>query len=351
MRRQPVAAPTAFASTPGTSSPAHGAGAHLWRAATEWQRQARAALEPLGLTHAQSLLLAAAAWHTRDRRAVPLTQAMLGADTGVDPAMTSEVLRTLEDRGLLQRVPHPEDGRARVIRVSPAGRRLAQRAMQAVVRVDRDYFGVPSEALRALQLQLGATTLAATSSAPFATRSARASDTAESPLALRHASADSRYGRVLMAASPNGVCFAQFGANEAALQQALHEAFPDALLSAAPAGDVLHSWLDAYVAYLAGGSVTPTLPLELSGTPLQQSVWSYLQSLPRGATVTYTDVARGVGKPSAVRAVASACGANRVAVLVPCHRVVRSDGGLGGYRWGLDRKRALLAAEGARLVA
>ncbi len=351
MRRESVLPSTSVTSTPADSAPTQGAGAQLWRAATEWQRQARAALEPLGLTHAQHLLLASAAWQARDRGAPPLTQAMLGADAGVDPAMTSEVLRTLEERGLLQRVPHPEDGRARVIRVSAAGRRLAQRAVQAVMYVDREYFGAPSDALRALTLHLGSTTMAATSPTSIAARTERITDTAASPLALRHASANSRYGRVLMAASPKGVCFAQFGADEAALQQALHEAFPGAMLSPAPADDVLHGWLDAYAAYLAGASVAPAFPLELPGTPLQQAVWSYLQSLPRGTTVTYTDVARGVGKPSAVRAVASACGANRVAVLVPCHRVVRTDGGLGGYRWGLERKRALLAAEGARLVA
>jgi O-6-methylguanine DNA methyltransferase len=333
-----------------TASPAEGTGAHLWRAATEWQRQARAALEPLGLTHAQFLLLASAAWHTRDRHAPPLTQAMLGADTGVDPAMTSEVLRTLEDRALLTRVPHPEDGRARAIRVTAAGRRAAQRAVQAVERVDADYFGAPSEALRALRRRLDADVRSPARDASIERERAFHGETAASE-SLRYASMNSRYGRVLMAASTQGVCFAQFGENEAALLRALHDSFPDAVLNAAPEGDMLHDWLQSYASYLAGASQRPAFPLALPGTPLQQAVWAYLQSLPRGATVTYTDVARGVGRPSAVRAVASACGANRVAVLVPCHRVVRTDGGLGGYRWGLDRKRALLEAEGATLAA
>jgi O6-methylguanine-DNA--protein-cysteine methyltransferase len=223
---------------------------------------------------------------------------MLGADTGVDPAMTSEVLRTLEDRALLTRVPHPEDGRARAIRVTAAGRRAAQRAVQAVERVDADYFGAPSEALRALRRRLDADVRSPARDASIERERAFHGETAASE-SLRYASMNSRYGRVLMAASTQGVCFAQFGENEAALLRALHDSFPDAVLNAAPEGDMLHDWLQSYASYLAGASQRPAFPLALPGTPLQQAVWAYLQSLPRGATVTYTDVARGVGRPSA----------------------------------------------------
>ena len=86
---------------------------------------------------------------------------------------------------------------------------------------------------------------------------------------------------------------------------------------------------------------------EMSGTPFQQKVWSYLRTIPRGETRTYAEVAKGIGHPRAIRAVASACARNEHAVVVPCHRVIRSDGGLGGYRWGVERKRRLLELEGA----
>jgi AraC family transcriptional regulator of adaptative response/methylated-DNA-[protein]-cysteine methyltransferase len=91
--------------------------------------------------------------------------------------------------------------------------------------------------------------------------------------------------------------------------------------------------------------------LDLRGTAFQVRIWRFLLSIPDAAVVSYGEVAKGVGQPKAVRAAASACAANRIAVLVPCHRVLRGDGGLGGYRWGLDRKRALIEAERHRMAA
>src|SRR5690606_27040468 len=105
---------------------------------------------------------------------------------------------------------------------------------------------------------------------------------------------------------------------------------------------------DALVAHLDAEGPRPELPLDLRGTAFQIKVWRFLLQVPEGEVMSYGEVAAGIGQPAAVRAVASACGANRVAVLVPCHRVLRGDGGIGGYRWGVARKRALLARERAR---
>ena len=104
----------------------------------------------------------------------------------------------------------------------------------------------------------------------------------------------------------------------------------------------LDEWMSALEAHLSSDTPLPELPLDLRGTAFQVRVWSFLTTLPPGQTVSYTQVAEGIGQPSATRAAASACGKNRVAVLVPCHLVLRSDGSLGGYRWGTDRKAALL---------
>lgn len=101
----------------------------------------------------------------------------------------------------------------------------------------------------------------------------------------------------------------------------------------------------ALAAHLEGFAPRPDLPLDLKGTAFQIRVWRFLLSIPDGDVVSYAELADGIGSPAAVRAAASACGANRIAVLIPCHRVLRSDGALGGYRWGLARKRALLDRE------
>jgi AraC family transcriptional regulator of adaptative response/methylated-DNA-[protein]-cysteine methyltransferase len=104
-------------------------------------------------------------------------------------------------------------------------------------------------------------------------------------------------------------------------------------------------WVEALRAHLAGGEPLPELPLAVRASAFRLKVWRYLQSIPAGTTRSYTEVARGIGRKSAVRAVASACAANPLAVVIPCHRVIRADGELGGYRWGTDRKRRLLARE------
>jgi AraC family transcriptional regulator of adaptative response/methylated-DNA-[protein]-cysteine methyltransferase len=157
-----------------------------------------------------------------------------------------------------------------------------------------------------------------------------------------------RLGWLAMAATARGVCFAQFGNDADELRAELAREFPKATLLASDADVPLDAWIAALDAHLSRAVPAPALPLDLRGTAFQMRVWRFLQGIPLGETRSYADVAQAIGAPKATRAVGTACGANRVAVLVPCHRVLRGDGSLGGYRWGLDRKRALLAAETAR---
>jgi AraC family transcriptional regulator, regulatory protein of adaptative response / methylated-DNA-[protein]-cysteine methyltransferase len=150
-------------------------------------------------------------------------------------------------------------------------------------------------------------------------------------------------GAILVAASARGVCAITLGDDPEQLVRDLQDRFPRAnLIGADPA-------FEALVAQVVGFVEAPrrglTLPLDLRGTAFQQRVWQALSEIPPGTTASYAEVATRIGAPAAVRAVAQACGQNPVAVAIPCHRVVRSDGQLSGYRWGVERKRALLARE------
>lgn len=164
---------------------------------------------------------------------------------------------------------------------------------------------------------------------------------------ISYASAPCALGLVMMGATDRGLCFVQFGDSEAELLAMLHAEFPAAELAPMPASTrgEFDRWMQALSAHLDGTPDAPTLPLDLRGTALQMKVWAYLQQIPSGELRSYAEVAAAVGEPRAVRAVASACGRNRVGVFVPCHRVIRGDGGIGGYKWGLPRKRALIDAE------
>ena len=155
-------------------------------------------------------------------------------------------------------------------------------------------------------------------------------------------------GTMLMAATARGVCFVHLGDNETTLFAALRTEYPRALLvhSNAEQSPELDVWIDALNRHLSEGAARPhDIPLDLRGTAFQLRVWRFLLSIKDGDVVSYAEAAAGINQPNAVRAAASACGANNVAVLVPCHRVLRGDGALGGYRWGVDRKRALLDRE------
>ncbi|MDJ0778347.1 MAG: methylated-DNA--[protein]-cysteine S-methyltransferase [Gammaproteobacteria bacterium] len=157
-------------------------------------------------------------------------------------------------------------------------------------------------------------------------------------------------GPLLMAATDRGVCFAQFGDACDRLRQQLRDEFPGAEILAYDGrdGHELDRWIDALDAYMQNRQPRPDLPLDLRGTAFQVRVWEFLLSLQDGDVASYAEVAAGIERPGAARAAASAIGRNRIAVLVPCHRILRGDGGIGGYRWGVERKRALLDAERAR---
>jgi len=162
---------------------------------------------------------------------------------------------------------------------------------------------------------------------------------------IRYMTADSPLGRMLIAATDRGICAIQFGRTDSELLEGLKREFPFAVRKA-DQGE-LGSWVDALLRHMRGKDLNSALPLDIRATAFQRRVWTYLQSIPFGATKSYSDVAKAIGKPRACRAVARACATNPVAVAIPCHRVVREDGSMGGYRWGVARKKALLEMERA----
>lgn len=160
---------------------------------------------------------------------------------------------------------------------------------------------------------------------------------------------DTAFGQLLMAATVRGVCLVEFGDSERELVARLQAEFPRAELTMASeaAREPLDAWMAALDAHVVERAPRPELPLDLRGTAFQIKVWRFLLSVKPGRVVSYGEIAAEIGHPDAVRAVGTACGANRIAVLVPCHRALRADGSLGGYRWGLERKRVLLDKERA----
>ncbi|MGC1647876.1 MAG: bifunctional DNA-binding transcriptional regulator/O6-methylguanine-DNA methyltransferase Ada [Candidatus Sulfotelmatobacter sp.] len=161
--------------------------------------------------------------------------------------------------------------------------------------------------------------------------------------AIRYTCADSPLGRMLIAATECGICSIQFALSDGELMAGLKREFPFAARKADEGG--LQSWVSALLRHMRGKDADASLPLDIRATAFQRRVWAYLQSIPFGATRSYSQVAKGIGRPSAVRAVARACATNPVAVAIPCHRVVRQDGSMGGYRWGIERKKTLLELE------
>lgn len=163
-------------------------------------------------------------------------------------------------------------------------------------------------------------------------------------LALRFTTLASAFGRVLIAATERGVCAVSLGEDDAGLVAGLKDEFPH---TAALERDdeALRAWAEPVIRYLDGVHAHPTVPVDLQGTDFQRRVWKTLQQIPFGETRTYADVAAMLGRAGAVRAVAGACAGNHVALVVPCHRVVRKDGAVGGYRWGVHRKERLLQQE------
>ncbi|HEX8921449.1 MAG TPA: methylated-DNA--[protein]-cysteine S-methyltransferase, partial [Pyrinomonadaceae bacterium] len=160
---------------------------------------------------------------------------------------------------------------------------------------------------------------------------------------ISYAVVECHLGRLLVAGTESGVCSVQFGAEDEALETALRAEYPAASISRDDAG--LSSWVEELLSHLEGSQPDLALPLDLQATAFQTRVWEELRRIPYGSTRSYAKVAEAIGQPTATRAVARACATNPVALLTPCHRVVREGGQLGGYRWGIERKEKLLEME------
>jgi AraC family transcriptional regulator of adaptative response/methylated-DNA-[protein]-cysteine methyltransferase len=162
---------------------------------------------------------------------------------------------------------------------------------------------------------------------------------------ISYAIEDCSFGFVLVAATTKGVCAIFLGDDPRALADDLQKRFPEAVLTGGDAD------FERLVADVIGSIEAPglavDLPLDVQGTAFQRHIWQALRAIPLGETASYADIARAIGAPKSVRAVAGACAANSIAIVIPCHRVVKTDGGLSGYRWGVARKRALLEREKA----
>lgn len=157
--------------------------------------------------------------------------------------------------------------------------------------------------------------------------------------------ANSSLGKVLVGTTDRGVSAVYLGEREGALVEALRKEYPKAEIARADGAS--ETWLKEILQRIEGSAPRMDLPLDVKATAFQRRVWQELQRIPRGSTRTYTQVARALGKPRSVRAVARACATNPVSIVVPCHRVIRTDGNLAGYRWGLQRKQKLLERESA----
>ena len=166
---------------------------------------------------------------------------------------------------------------------------------------------------------------------------------------ISYVTVDSALGRMMIGATDRGLCFVQFAASDEALLANLRAEYPQARIQpmAEPYPEQFAAWMQALEQHVRGQQPRLDLPLDLRATAFQMKVWQYLQSIPYGSVQSYAEVARGLGQPHAARAVARACAANRVALVIPCHRVIRGTGEMAGYRWGVERKRTLLDQERA----
>ncbi len=170
-------------------------------------------------------------------------------------------------------------------------------------------------------------------------------------LSISYTVANCSLGRVLVAGTNNGLCFVALGESDKKLVSHLENEYPNAVISPGNDSVGVNTWISKILEYLEGK--TPlgqaSLPIDVTATAFQMRVWKELQNIPYGTTLSYNEVAERVGNPRAYRAVANACASNRVPLVIPCHRVVRKNGDLGGYRWGMERKRKLLAMEAEKV--
>lgn len=163
---------------------------------------------------------------------------------------------------------------------------------------------------------------------------------------IRYTIVDSPFGKLLVGATDRGVCAVALGDNDDALVRKVQADFPRAEMER---GDDAHrDWIAEIVNSIGAGNFAFGVPLDMQGTVFQQQVWALLRKIPAGRTRSYSEIAAALGNPRATRAVAQACASNRIAVVIPCHRVVRNDGALGGYKWGVERKKTLLERERRR---
>jgi AraC family transcriptional regulator of adaptative response/methylated-DNA-[protein]-cysteine methyltransferase len=160
---------------------------------------------------------------------------------------------------------------------------------------------------------------------------------------IRYTITESPFGRLLIAATDKGVCAIQFANSDDELEHGLRHEFPFANRRRDDAG--MQKWKEQLLRRMKGQKLHAALPIDIQATAFQRRVWAYLQSIPFGDTRSYSQVAKGIGQPTACRAVARACATNPVAIAIPCHRVVRGSGEMGGYRWGAERKKAILEVE------
>ncbi|MFQ3786288.1 bifunctional DNA-binding transcriptional regulator/O6-methylguanine-DNA methyltransferase Ada [Halomonas sp. A29] len=160
---------------------------------------------------------------------------------------------------------------------------------------------------------------------------------------IRFALGECSLGNILVATSEKGICAISLGSDPEQLLQEFQDRFANANL--VPGGKDFDAWVAKVVGFVEAPGVGLSLPLDIRGTAFQQRVWQALTEIPVGATISYAELAQRIGSPQSVRAVARACASNTIALAIPCHRVVRSDGALSGYRWGVERKRALLERE------
>ena len=163
---------------------------------------------------------------------------------------------------------------------------------------------------------------------------------------IRFALGECSLGTILVATSEKGICAISLGSDPEPLLQEFQDRFANANLI--PGGKDFDAWVAKVVGFVEAPGVGLALPLDIRGTAFQQRVWQALTEIPVGATISYAELAQRIGSPQSVRAVARACAANTIALAIPCHRVVRSDGALSGYRWGVERKRVLIERERQR---
>lgn len=164
---------------------------------------------------------------------------------------------------------------------------------------------------------------------------------------ISYVSIETPLGPMLAGATDRGLCFLQFGESTAGLLDALRKEYPAAVVAEMerPFPEQFDRWMKSLSRYLRREQIRLDVPIDVRATAFQLKVWRYLQSIPYGEVQSYAEVANAMGNPRATRAVANACASNRIAIVIPCHRVIRANGELGGYRWGVERKRVLIDAE------